>query len=281
MATNRVLVTGATGKQGGAVAHELLNQGWSVRALTRKPEGEPARALARLGAEVVAGDFDDGASLERALKDVWGVFAVQNTWDAGVEREEEHGKRLARLAREQGVQHFVYSSVASAHRKTGIPHFENKFRVEETVRSLAFPSHVVIRPVFFMENLLSPWTLQGDKLMMALSPTRVLQMIAVEDIGRYGALAFERAEQLAGREIDIAGDAVTMTRAAQVLSESRRRKIEFQQTPIEAVRAQSPDAAMMLEWLERVGYNADIEGNAREYGIPPTRLPDWARRQAT
>ena len=98
---------------------------------------------------------------------MWGVFAVQNTWEAGVEKEEEQGKRLAKIARDKGVQHFVYSSVGSAHKKTGIPHFENKFRVEQTVKQLGFPSHVILRPVFFMENLPTPWFLNGDKLIDA------------------------------------------------------------------------------------------------------------------
>ena len=120
-----VLVTGATGQQGGAVAVQLLARGHKVRALTRKPDGEKAQALAARGAEVVRGDLDDAQSIERALKGVWGTFAVQNTWEAGVEREEEQGKRFAQLAKQQGVQHFVYTSVGSAHRQTGIPHFDN------------------------------------------------------------------------------------------------------------------------------------------------------------
>ena len=97
MADNRnILVTGATGKQGGAVARELLAKGYPIRAMTRNPDAENARALAKLGAEIVRGDFDDAASLTQAVKGVWGVFSVQNTWEAGVEREEEQGKRLPR-----------------------------------------------------------------------------------------------------------------------------------------------------------------------------------------
>ena len=88
-----ILVTGATGQQGGAVARALLAGGHKVRALTRKPDGEAARALAGKGAEVVRGDLDDVASLEKALAGAWGVFAVQNTWEAGVEGEEQQGKR--------------------------------------------------------------------------------------------------------------------------------------------------------------------------------------------
>ena len=152
-----VLVTGATGHQGGAVAGELLSRGFRVRAMTRKPQGENARALSRLGAEIVAADLDDEASLEKALAGMWGAFAIQNTWEAGVEGEEAQGKRFAKAAKKAGIEHFVYTSVASAHRRTGIPHFENKWRIEETVRGLGFPTHVILRPVFFMENWVSPW----------------------------------------------------------------------------------------------------------------------------
>ncbi len=219
MANERtILITGATGKQGGAVARALAGKGFKIRALTRKPESDAAKALAKTGAEIVQGDLDDVASLKKALQGVWGVFSVQNTWEAGVEKEEEQGKRLAKLAREAGVEHFVYSSVGSAHRKTGIPHFENKWRVEEAVRGLSFPSYVILRPVFFMENLTSPWFLNGDKIYTALDPATSLQMIAVKDIGEYGARAFIDAGKLNGKEIDLAGDAVTMPKAAEILS---------------------------------------------------------------
>ena len=182
-----VLITGATGKQGGAVLRELAGKGFALRAMTRKPDSDAAHALANAGAEVVAGNLDDVGSLQKALKGAWGVFAVQNTWEAGVEGEEEQGKRLAKLAKEAGVQHFVYTSVGSADRQTGIPHFDNKFRIEETVRSLGFPSYAIIRPVFFMENLPSPWFLNGDAIYAAMKPDLKLQMIAVKDIGTYPA----------------------------------------------------------------------------------------------
>jgi uncharacterized protein YbjT (DUF2867 family) len=273
-----VLVTGVTGQQGGAVARKLLERGFKVRAMTRKPEGDAAKALAGQGAQIVSGDLDDASSLAAAAGGAWGVWAVQNTWEAGVEREEEQGKRLAQVAREAGVQHYVYTSVGSAHRSTGIPHFDNKWRVEQTVRGLGFPSHVILRPVFFMENLVSPWFLNGDKLTTAMKPDTKLQMVAVEDIGKMGLVAFERAEELRGAEIDFAGDAVTMPQAAATLSEALGKKIEFQQLPIEAVRQNSLDFALMLEWFDRVGYDADIEGVQKRFGLTFSRLPEWARK---
>src|SRR4030095_13586697 len=103
-----ILVTGATGKQGGADAHELLQKQYSVRAMTRHPEPPAAKALASAGAQVVKGDLDDERSIASALAGAWGAFAVQNTWEAGVEREEEQGKRFAKAAKQAGTQHLVY-----------------------------------------------------------------------------------------------------------------------------------------------------------------------------
>jgi len=275
-----ILVMGATGNQGHAVARELLGRGHRVRATTRRPDGESARALAALGAEIVQADFDNPASLERALAGAWGAFAVQNTWEAGVQGEEEQGKRVADIARKQGVSHFVYTSVGSAHRATGLPHFDNKWRVEQRVRELGFPSHTILRPVFFMENLASPWfkpAIDQGNVAIGMKPETRLQMIAVKDIGQYGALAFERHAELAGKAIDIAGDAKTGPEIASALSAIIGRPIGFFQVPIAEARKVSDDFATMLEWFDRTGYDADIEGNAQRYGIPPTRFEQWAR----
>ena len=278
-----VLVTGATGNQGGATARELLTGGrYRVRAMTRKPDGEGASALKSRGAEIVEGDLNDEASLRKAMQGAWGVFALQNTWEAGVEGEEEQGHRQARLARDVGVQHYVYTSVASADRKTGIPHFENKYRIENTVRSLGFPSHVILRPVFFMENLLGPWFKPGidaGQLGLAIQPKTRLQMIAVEDIGKYGRWAFDEHERLNRREIDIAGDELTGQEMATVISRASSHPVAFAPPPIEAVRQGSADFAAMLEWFDRVGYDVDVVANARESGIAPTTFADWTSRQ--
>src|SRR5882724_4193718 len=274
-----ILITGVTGKQGGAVTQALQGTGFHLRGLTRNPNSERAAALAAHGIDVVKGDLDDEATLRRALAGAWGVFGVQNAGEASVEREEAQGKRLATLAREGGVEHFVYTSVGSADRQTGVPHFDNKGRIEETVRRLRFHSHVILRPVFFMENLLAPFSLQGSTLAWALGPNTKLQMIAVDDIGWFGARAFTDAA-LNRREIDLAGDVRTMPEAAEILAEALGRPIAFAQTPIGQVRQYSKETALMLEWFERVGYSADIAGLEREFGRALTKLPDWARRVA-
>jgi uncharacterized protein YbjT (DUF2867 family) len=275
-----ILITGVTGHQGGAVAQALQGKGFHLRGLTRTPDSERAAALARYAVEIVKGDLDDEATLRPALAGAWGVFGVQNPLQAGVEREEGQGKRLATLAREAGVEHYVYTSVGSAHKRTGVPHFDSKSRIEETVRGLGFPSHVILRPVFFMENLLAPFSLQGATLASALGPGTKLQMIAVDDIGWFGARAFTDAVALNRREIDLAGDVRTMPEVAEILTDALGRPIAFAQTPIEQVRQYSKDMALMLEWFERVGFSADIAGLEREFGRSLTKLPDWARRQS-
>ena len=276
MSTRTILITGATGKQGGAVTKSLEGHGFKLRALTRKPDSDAAQNLKSQGVEIVQGDLNDEASLGQALAGAWGVFAVQNTWEHGVELEEVQGKRIAEMAHKAGVQHFVYSSVGSAHRETGIPHFENKSRVEARVRELKFPSHVILRPVFFMENLPSPWFLNGDTIYTAMKPTTKLQMIAVEDIGTFGATVFIQAEKFKGREIDLAGDELTLPAAAAHLSDVLGRPIKFVEIPIADVRKHNEDFALMLEWFERVGYDANIPALEREFGFKPRSFAAWA-----
>jgi uncharacterized protein YbjT (DUF2867 family) len=283
MAKDLVLVSGATGQQGGAIASELLDAGWRVRAMTRKPDSEAARALAARGAEIVVADLNDESSLLRALDGAWGAVGVQNTWEAGVEGEEEQGKRFARAVKQAGTQHLLYQSVGSAHRGTGIPHFDNKSRVEQTIAELGIPSWTVVRPVFFMENLVSPWFkpyIDQGSLAIGMKPETRLQMVAVRDIGKYGLVVIEQHERLNGRAIDIAGDELTGPEAAAILTEAAGRPINFYSVPIEQVREGSMEFAVMLEWFDAVGYDVDIEANAREFGIEPTRFREWAQTQS-
>ena len=121
-----ILVSGAPGQQGGSVARSLLGRGFGVRALTRDPDKSEARELSDLGAEQVDGDLEDSSSIERVLDGVHGVFSVQQIMESGVEGEVRQGIQITDAAKAAGVEHYVYSSVGSAHRETGIPHFESK-----------------------------------------------------------------------------------------------------------------------------------------------------------
>jgi len=254
-----ILVTGATGLQGGAVLRQLLAKGGRVRAVTRKPGSADARKLADLGAEIVEGDLEAPETIERAVQGCWGVFSVQQAYR--FEREVEQGNRLAELSRDAGVEHFVYSSVCSANRQTGIPHFDSKWQIEQTIRGLGFESWTILRPVFFMDNFTQDWLRPGifqGKLSVAMQPDRPLQMIAVSDIGECVAMCFARMDQFLSKAVDLAGDELTMPKVAEKLSQVIGRRVVFQPVSIDEVQASSPELAKMYDWFNKVGYNVNI-----------------------
>jgi uncharacterized protein YbjT (DUF2867 family) len=261
-----ILVSGATGQQGGAVSRSLLERGFAVRALTRDPEKAGARELADLGAEVVGGDLEDRASIERVLDGVHGVFSVQQFWEVGVEGEVRQGVQLADAAKAAGVEHIIYSSVGSAHRDTGIPHFDSKFEVEEHVRASGVP-YTVIRPVFFMQN----WEFMrepilGGTLPQPLDPDKPFQMIDSWDIGVFAAMALEDPDKWIGRDVDLAGDELTMPEIAGTFSRVIGRDVDYFQVPWEGFEEQmGEEYAVMYRWFNDYGYEADIAGLREEH----------------
>lgn len=277
-----VLVTGATGKQGGHLVRELLSRGHSVRALTRKPESPAAAALAERGVTIVGGDFEDQGSLERAARGVDTVFAMSTPYESGAKTETSEGINLVRAASSARVTHLVYSSVAGADRASGIPHFDSKFEVEKELRRSGVP-FTIVAPVFFMENFLADWMAPGlakGSIAIAVPATRRLQQIAVADIAQFTALVIERRESFFGRRIDIASDELTLVTVAEVIGEVLGRHIEYTALPIDAARQQNEDLARMYEWFDRVGYDADVVGLRSLYPeVSWHRFSDWAREQ--
>ena len=271
--TNRktILVTGATGRQGGAVARCLLAKGSQVRIMTRSPE--KARAWEKSGAEVVRGDFDDYRSLEEAVKGVRGVFLMSTPFEADPGTEVDQGRLMVYACREEGVPHLVYSSVCGADKDTAIPHFDSKFEIEEYIRENGLP-YTILRPVFFMENFVSPWmrpSLEMGLLALPLAPETNLPMICVEDIGEFAAEAFLDPERFAGEEIDLAGDERKIRDAVSELSCTLNRTIRYERIPEEKTEeAFGHDLAEMYRWLDEVGYDVDIKGLREGYGIPLT-----------
>jgi len=280
----KVLVTGATGKQGGHLVRELLARGHAIRALTRKPESAGAAALAARGVTIVTGDFEDQGSLERAARGVDTVFAMSTPFESGAATETREGINIVRAASAAGVgvSHLVYSSVAGADRATGIPHFDSKFEVEKAIRDSGVP-FTIVAPVFFMENFLADWLAAGiakGSIAMALPATRRLQQIAVADIAQFTALVIERRESFLGKRIDIASDELTLATAAATISEASGRHIEYTALPIDAVRQWNDDLARMFEWFDRVGYDADVVGLRWLYPeVDWHRFSTWAGEQ--
>jgi uncharacterized protein YbjT (DUF2867 family) len=255
-----VLVTGATGSQGGSVVQALLEQGHQVRGLTRNVGSPAAEKLRQRGVDVVAGDFSDHDSLVRAASGVDTIFTMTTPFEKGVEAETAQGIAITNAAKEAGVGHFIYSSVANADKATGIPHFDSKYEVEKHIASTGLP-YTIIAPVYFMENLTTPWSVPGlrqGKLALALPANRPLQQIAVKDIGAFAAAIVKRRESVFGQRFDIAGDELSGEESAAYLSNATGRNIQYESFPPDALRAQSEDMTLMFEWLNDTGYSADI-----------------------
>jgi uncharacterized protein YbjT (DUF2867 family) len=262
-----IVVTGATGKQGGAVARSLLDRGFRIRALTRNPQKPEAQALADRGAEVVQGDMEeDRSAMERALEGAYGVFSVQNYWETGYDGEVQQGKTVADAAKAAGVEHLVYSSVGSAHRQTGLSHFESKWEVENHVRELAL-RYTILRPVFLMQN----WEMMrgmvlGGTLAQPLDPDKPFQQVAVEDIGAFAAIAFENPDRWIGREVDLAGDEPTMLEIAETFGRVIGREVSYYQVPWDQFEEQmGEEITVMYRWFNDIGYEADIAALQQEY----------------
>ncbi|KAK1180988.1 NmrA/HSCARG family protein [Streptomyces sp. NBS 14/10] len=272
-----VLVTGATGGQGGAVARSLLHAGWAVRALVRDPDKQAAKELKALGAHLVTGDLDDPQSLRAAARDAYGVFSVQpaDMADPRPEAEVRQGRNVADAARAAGVAHLVYSSVGGAERGSGVAHFETKAEIEAHIDAIGVPA-TVLRPVFFMENwpYLVPEAVNGERVgSLALDADTPLQMIALADIGRIAADAFDKPAEFIGKKIEIAGDELTVRRIAAVFTEVDGVPTRFERQPVDELRAQAEQAANMFDWLNEKGYQADL-GALRE------RYPELLTLQA-
>ncbi len=276
MTSKIILVTGATGQQGGAVARALLAKGQKIRVMTRNPD--KASALVKAGAEVVKGDLTNPGDLQAALRGVHGVFAMSTPFEAGMDAEVRQGIEMADAAKRAGVAHYVYTSVGSAHRHTGIPHFESKWKVEQHIKKIGLPA-TILRPVWFMENFTTFAKPSAEGVLsLPMKSGRKLAMVALKDIGEFGAAAFVRPKDFLGQAIDLAGDDLTMAEVAALLSRTMGRPIRFQEFPLEqAEAAMGHDFAVMFKWFDDVGYAIDVPGLKQQFGLPLTTFAEWAR----
>ena len=278
-----VLVTGATGKQGGAVVEALLNRRHQIRALTRNSASPAANRLREQSVEIAAGDFIDRDSLVRAARGVDAVYAMSTPYEQGAEGEIAQGISITDAVKAAGVAHLIYRSVANADRATGIQHFDGKYEVEKHIQASGVP-YTIVAAVFFMENFLQPWTLSSlsqGKLAMAMPANRSLQQIAVSDIGAFVAAVIERNDDgVLDHRFDIAGDELTGEEAAAILSDVTGREIHYEEFSPDVLRAQSEDTARMFEWFASTGYAADIKSLRRDFAeVTWHTFEEWARKQ--
>ena len=277
-----VLILGATGQQGGAVVQSLLPRGHRLRMVTRNIDSPKAKGLREQGVEVLQGDLSDVGSLGNAAKGMDTVYAMTTPFESGVDAEVKQGKAIVDAIKKAGVGHLVFGSVASADQSTNIPHFDSKYEVEKYLVSSNIP-YTIIAPVYFMDNLLSPWVLPGLKegvIKMGMPIDRPLQQISVKNIGEFAATLIERREKVFGQRFDIAGDELTGDQMAALVTDFSGRKITYQGFDPEAMRADNADFAEMFSWFDRVGYDADIKKLRQDFReVPWQTFEDWAREQ--
>ncbi|MEU7858381.1 NmrA/HSCARG family protein [Nonomuraea sp. NPDC049141] len=262
-----IVVVGATGLQGRAVTAHLLADGWRVRAVTRDPDAAGARALALAGAELVSAEMDDVASLIAAAEGADGLFSVQPTvgspgTPAGFSAEDEvrWGCNVADAAHAAGVRHLVYASLAGAgrHNTEKLPQNTiNKWRIEQHITRLGLPA-TFLRPVSFMENYTGAYHLRDGTVATAFAADVPQQIMAVDDVGVFAALAFAQPGEWIGRAVDLAGDELTPVQIAAAISEATGRPLPYVQIPIEVIAQIGEDFAYAYTWLNERGYRADI-----------------------
>ena len=281
-ASSTIVVAGATGRQGGAVARRLLEAGWHVRALTRSPESKPAASLAAAGAEVVRADMDDRASLDAAFAGAYGVFSVQNPAISGVEGEVRQGTNVADAAHAAKVQHVVYGSAGTGASDTGIGWWDSKLAIEAHMRGLGLPL-TIVRPVAFMELMtdrdfyppVSTWHLM-PKLAGSATP---IPWIAVDDAAAVATLAFAEPERYTGRDLKLAAELRSIDECRALYREVLGRRPRGFPMPVWLFnRVASRDLVTMWRWLG----DSEPAGNSDTLrAIRPESLTvrDWLQRR--
>lgn len=296
-ARNPILVTGATGAQGGGVVDSLLQAGFMVRALVRDPFSSAAEKLSTRGVRLIKGDFDDPASLSEAVKDAAGVFSVQlPPMPTDLDSEVRTGKRLIAAAREAGVAIFVHSSVARAGDQQSFAgwsdgrwwpqYWNSKSAVNEAVKAAGFRRWVILKPAFMMDNFIPPKAahmfaaLGRGAIETAMTTGTRLDLVAASDIGRFAAAAFAEPERLDRMEIDLAAESLTMEEVAGILSRATGKQVVARSlTADEAIaRGKSPGLVESQLWASLEGYKVDLD-RARSHGIPFMPFAEWADRR--
>ncbi|SDD68250.1 NmrA family NAD(P)-binding protein [Glycomyces harbinensis] len=261
-----ILVTGATGRQGGAVAARLLADGVPVRALTRDDSSAKARALAEAGAEVVVGDLDDRDSLDRATAGAWGVFSVHaGAYEGGpyghdLDHESRTAAKLGAAAKAAGVEHLVHSSTigVGGPLEEHMDMLQRKAEAERAIRGSGVP-HTILRPTSFMENTFDSFReLQNGALVSLLAADTYEPHIAADDIAAFAAIAFADPGAHAGKVYELAGDDITQAEKAAIIGRVVGREVPYVAIGVEQVAEDSPSTAKMLGVLNEHRMAVDI-----------------------
>jgi len=268
-----VVIIGSTGKQGGAVARGLLERGHKVRAVTRDTNSSQAKSLASAGATLVAASLEGTAALTQALEGATSLFAM-TTPSGGTDAETRQGVAAADAAKAAGV-HLVFTSVGSANRQTGIPHFDSKYEVEKHIAKVGVRATFVENLYFIKEQLAK------GIYAAALPPARALAQVAVADIGAIAVRVLEDAGRFTGKRFDLASDELTGNDAMAILARVTGRPFSYYQVPLDVIRQRmGEDAVKMYEWFDRVGFAVDRAALRREFpDVNFHNFESWAKMQ--
>lgn len=274
-----IVVTGATGRQGGAVVRHLIQNNFPVRALTRTPGSIPAQQLTAMGATLVKADMADLNSLQSAFKDCYGVFSVQNYFEYGGEKEVQYGKNMIDAAKKTKVSHFIYSSVCNAGDSTKVPHFETKYAIEQCLKEAALPA-TIVRPVKFMENYYIPQVFKGilsGKLFDSIMAGKKHQLLAVDDVGALVTEAFQDPGKYLGQTIELASEELTNEEIAVTITEVLGKPVKFKRLPLLVAKmVMDKEMYLMFKWFNDKGFTADTASLKTNYpGLQLTSFKNW------
>ncbi len=275
MAGLPILVLGATGGQGGAVADALLARGARVRAMVRRPSEPKASRLADRGVEVLTGSLDDRTALGAAMRGLDAAFALTTPFETGVDAEIAQGRAILAAAADAQIPHLVFSSVAGANQHSSVPHFDSKAIIEDELAASGLP-YTIVAPAYFFDNALGGRDrIQAGILDLPLPPDRPLQQLSRPDLGAFVAKVLCSPGPYVGQRVELASDAVTPEQMAAALSSAVGRRVRLEQTPLESIR--SPDMYAMWRFLNGPGYRVDIQALHRANpDIAWTSFADWA-----
>ena len=281
MAKPAVLVIGATGRQGGAVARELARAGRNVRALTRTPDSNASRHLAASGVSVVSGDLNDPESVQHAVRDMDVVFAMTVATDPP-QLEVEHGAAIVAATRAAATPMLIFSSAALADTNTGIPSLDAKAEIERQVLA-AHPSNLVLGPSGFFDMILQPEsldTLANSTLIDGLPPDQPIPGLALDDYARIVNAVIDSPDDLPGRRLDVGCDSPTGRARARTLTTVLKRTVSYQQLPLHIVQSININWYLMLEWMITTRPQIDTNLPRRLWSSTKWQtFPEWAARQ--
>jgi uncharacterized protein YbjT (DUF2867 family) len=281
-----IVVTGATGLQGGAVTRHLLRDSWHVRAFTRDASSKQAQVLAELGAEVVQGDMGDAASLQPVFEGAYGIYSVQNPFIGGPLHEIRQGKNVADVAKDVGVEYLVYGSAGTGEKGTGVPSWETKLQIEDHIKALDLPL-TILRPTAFMEVMthrkffpaIGAWQVMPT----LMGSSRRLPWLCTEDLGAIAARAFADPHSFVGMDLTLVSDVQSLDECRSIYREVMGRNPRRLPMPVwlfERFGFVGKDLTTMWRWL-RTG-DVDLE-TAPTRKIHPDALTvrGWLSRQKT